>query len=145
MKHPPVPAALRARIETDPWARALAIQWLELGRGYCRTRLRLQPHMVNFLGYPHGGVIFTPADVTLGAASNSHGVDAVALSVTISYLSAVAPDATLVAEGRQLKQGRRAGFYAITVTTEDGAPVAAAQGIVHRVSAQRPVRRLASR
>ena len=134
MDHPPIAEALRARIENDPWARALAIQWLELRRGFCRARLRLQPHMVNFLGYPHGGVIFSLADVTLGAASNSHGEDAVALSVTISYLNAVAPSATLVAEGRQVKQGRRAGFYAITVTTEDGAPVAEAQGITHRVS-----------
>jgi acyl-CoA thioesterase len=135
MDHPSISDDLRLRIEDDPWARALDIQWLELRRGYCRTRLRLQPHMVNFQGYPHGGVIFTLADVTFGAACNSHGEDAVALSVTIDYLSAVAPRATLVAEGRQVKQGRRAGFYAITVTAEeDGTPVAAAHCVAHRVS-----------
>ena len=37
------------------------------------------------------------ADVAFGAACNSHGEPAVALSVTISYLAAVGPDATLVA------------------------------------------------
>lgn len=39
-----------------------------------------------------------------------------------------------MAEGRRVKQGRRAGFYAITVTTADGEAVAAAQGIAHRVA-----------
>lgn len=130
---PAISDELRARIESDPWARTLGLRYLELRRGYCRTSLTLQPHMVNFQGYPHGGVIFTLADITFGAACNSHGEDAVALSVTINYLSAVKPGVTLVAEGREVKQGRRAGFYTITVTGVDGAPVAAAHCIAHRV------------
>jgi acyl-CoA thioesterase len=134
MDHPAIADELRARIENDPWARTLGLRFLELRRGYCRTSLRLQPHMVNFQGHPHGGVIFTLADITFGAACNSHGEDAVALSVTISYLSAVTPEATLVAEGHQIKQGRRAGFYTISVMTEAGTPVAAAHCIAHRVS-----------
>jgi acyl-CoA thioesterase len=133
MEHPPIPDELRARIENDPWARALGLRYHELRRGYCRTSLTLQPHMVNFQGYPHGGVIFTLADVTVGAACNSHGEDAVALSVTINYLSAVSPGATLAAEGREVKQGRRAGFYTITVTTGNGTLVAAAHCVAHRV------------
>ena len=72
-----------------------------------------------------------------GAACNSHGEDAVALSVTINYLSAVKPGVTLVAEGREVKQGRRAGFYTITVTGADGAPVAAAHCLAHRVGSTR--------
>lgn len=121
------------RIQDDPWARTLGIRFLELRRGYCRVSLRLQPHMVNFLGYPHGGVIFSLADVAFGAASCSHGEPAVALSVTISYLAAVQPDSTLVAEGREIRRGRRAGFYEISVTGEDGALVAVAHCIAHRV------------
>ncbi|MBI2017233.1 MAG: PaaI family thioesterase, partial [Candidatus Rokubacteria bacterium] len=79
------------RIQDDPWARALGIRYLDLRRGYCRVSLALQPHMVNFQGYPHGGVIFSLADVAFGAACNSHGEPAVALSVTISYLATVGP------------------------------------------------------
>ncbi|HEU5321409.1 MAG TPA: PaaI family thioesterase [Methylomirabilota bacterium] len=134
MNPPPIPADLRARIEKEPWAHALGIEYLDLRQGYCRLRLRLQPHMVNFQGYPHGGVIFSLADVAFGAACNSHGVPAVALTVTISYLAAVPPEATLVAEGRQRQQGRRAGFYDITVSTEDGVPVAVAHCVAHRVT-----------
>jgi acyl-CoA thioesterase len=89
--------------------------------------------MLNFQGYPHGGVIFTLADVAFGAACNSHGETAVALSVTIDFLAAVTPEATLVAEASEVKQGRRAGFYEVRVTTEDGQVVAAAHCVAHRV------------
>ena len=131
--YPAIPAELRARIENDPWAHALGIQCLDLRRGYCRVGLTLKPHMVNFQGHPHGGVIFTLADVAFGAACNSHGADAVALNITISYLAAVKPGATLVAEARERKQGRRAGFYEVAVTAEDGTPVALAHSVAHRV------------
>lgn len=132
---PPIASALRHRIENDPWAKALGIEFLALGRGRCRLRLQLRSHMVNFQGYPHGGVIFSLADVAFGAACNSHGEDAVALSVTINYLAAAAPEAVLVAEAREVKQGRRAGFYQLSVATEDGHAIATAHAIAHRLSA----------
>jgi acyl-CoA thioesterase len=130
----PVPGALAARIQNDPWARALGIQYLTLGRGSCRLGLSLQPHMVNFQGYPHGGVIFTLADVAFGAACNSHGETAVALSMSISFLTAVPAGSRLVADAREIKQGRRAGFFQVNVTTEEGALVAEVHCIAHRVS-----------
>ena len=122
------------KIRAEPWARSLGIEYVEIRRGYCRLRLRLQPHMVNFQGFPHGGVIFTLADVAFGAACNSYGETAVALSVTIDFLAAVTPEAVLMAEAREVKQGRRAGFYEVRVATEDGQAVAAAHCVAHRVT-----------
>ena len=89
--------------------------------------------MVNFQGHPHGGVIFSLADVAFGAACNSHGEPAVALSMTISYLTTVPAGSRLVAEAREIKQGGRAGFYQVDVTSEQGVLVAQVQGIAHRV------------
>ena len=131
---PAIASEISDTIRAEPWARALGIEYVDIRRGYCRVRLRLQSHMVNFQGYPHGGVIFTLADVAFGAACNSHGETAVALSVTIEFLAAVTPEATLVAEAQEVKQGRRAGFYEVRVTTEDGQLVAAAHCIAHRVT-----------
>jgi acyl-CoA thioesterase len=129
-----LPAELAARLTSDPWARSLGIEFLELRRGYCRLALPLQPHMLNFQGAPHGGVIFSLADVAFSLACNSHGVPAVALSVTISYLAAAPPGGRLVAEGRERKQGRRAGFYDITVSTAGGTVVAVVHCVAHRVA-----------
>jgi acyl-CoA thioesterase len=128
-----VPAELRERILADPWARALGVELVELRPGYCRVALQLQPHMVNFQGMPHGGVVFSLADVAFGAACNSHGPAAVALTMTIGYLSAARPGARLVAEARERKQGRRAGFYDIMVTDDGGALVATVHCVSHRL------------
>ncbi|MEX2220628.1 MAG: hotdog fold thioesterase [Candidatus Rokuibacteriota bacterium] len=129
-----VPEALAARIARDPWAQALGIEFLELRRGYCRVALTLGSHMLNFEGYPHGGVIFSLADVAFGAACNSHGETSVALTMTISFLAAAAPGSRLVAEGRERRQGRRAGFYDVTVSTEAGVAVAVVHCVAHRVA-----------
>lgn len=120
-------------MQDDPWARALGIEFLEIKRGYCRLGLTLQPHMVNFQGSPHGGVIFSIADIAFGTACNSHGEPAVALSMTISFMTAASAGSRLVAEAREVKQGRRAGFYEVTVITEAGALVAQVHCVAHRL------------
>jgi len=130
----PVPAELAARMQDDPWAQALGVEYLEVRRGYCRLGLALQPHMVNFQGVPHGGVIFSVADIAFGTACNSHGEPAVALSMTISCLTAVAAGSRLLAEARQVKQGRRAGSYEVTVSTDGGTLVAQVHVVAHRVT-----------
>jgi acyl-CoA thioesterase len=120
-------------MQDDPWARALGIEYLEIRRGYCRLGLTLQPHMVNFQGFPHGGVIFSVADIAFGTACNAHGAPAVALSMTISFMTAVAAGSRLFAEARAVKQGRRAGFYEVVVSTVSGMPVAQVHCVAHRV------------
>jgi len=90
--------------------------------------------MVNFQGFPHGGVIFSVADIAFGTACNSHGDPAVALSMTISFMTAVAAGSRLVAEARQVKQGRQAAFYDVTVSTEGGVLVAQVHCVAHRLA-----------
>ncbi len=132
----PIPPELSASIQREPWAHALGVEYLELKRGYCRVALNLKPQMLNYQGSPHGGVIFSLADIAFGAACNSHGEPAVALSMTISFLAAVPANSRLIAEGRERKQGRRAGFYDITVSTDDGVLVAVVHCVAHRVPAR---------
>ena len=130
---PPIPADVAERVSSDPWARAIGVEYLAVARGYCKVALALAPHMVNFQGRPHGGVIFSLADAAFGAACNSHGEPAVALNVTISYIAAAEPGMRLVAECREVRQGRRAGFYDITVSAEDGRVIAFAHCVAHRI------------
>ena len=129
-----VPAVLRAQLEGEPWARTLGVEYEEIAPGYCRVALTLQPHMLNHRGFAHGGVIFSLADVAFGAACNAHGEAALALTMTITYLAAVAPGSRLIAEGRERKQGRRAGFYDIRVRSGEGVLVASVSCLSHRVT-----------
>jgi acyl-CoA thioesterase len=138
--HPP-PPALTERIAADPYGRWLGIELLELRPGYCRAGLTLAPHMTNFHGSPHGGAIFSLADFAFGGACNGHGEPAVALTVTIQFHAAARVGQRLVAEARETRQGKRAGFYAMTVTDEaDGTVVATCQAVSLRTDAHRPHR-----
>lgn len=133
--------ALRERIAADPYGRSLGIELLDLGPGYCRAALTLESHMVNFHGSPHGGVIFALADFAFGGACNGHGEPAVALTVTIQFHAAARVGSRLLSEARETRQGKRVGFYAMTVTDEaDGTVVATAQAVSLRTDAHRPQR-----
>jgi len=135
----PSPAALHERVATDPYGRWLGIELLDLQPGYCRAALTLAPHMANFHGSPHGGVIFSLADFAFAGACNGHGEPAVALTVTIQFHAAARVGRRLVAEAREMRQGKRAGFYAMTVTDEaDGTVVATCQAVSLRTDAHRP-------
>ncbi len=123
---------IREQVSRDPYAASLGIELLDLAPGYCRAAMRLTPEMANFQGNPHGGAIFSLADYAFGGACNARGEPAVALSVTIQFLAAVPPTARLVAEAREQRQGRRAGFYVMTVTAEDGTVVATCQAVALR-------------
>ena len=133
------PSALQERIAADPYGRWLGIELLELRPGYCRAALTLAPQAMNFHGSAHGGAIFSLADFAFGGACNGHGQSAVALTVTIQFHAAARAGRRLVAEARETRQGKRAGFYAMTVTDEaDGAVIATCQAVSLRTDAHRP-------
>ena len=113
-----------AALQREPWARETGVEYLEIGPGRCRVALTLRP--------PHGGVIFSLADVAFGAACNSRGGAWVALSMTISYLTAAPAGARLIALARERRRGRRAGFYDVTVSA-DGGTIAVVHCVAHRV------------
>ncbi|MGH7320672.1 MAG: PaaI family thioesterase [Candidatus Rokuibacteriota bacterium] len=125
---------VREQVGGDPYAGWLGIELLELEPGYCRAAMRLDPRMVNFHGDPHGGAIFSLADYAFSGACNVDGEPAVALSVTIQFLAAAMPGTRLVAEARVERQGRRAGFYRMTVTDETGGVIASCQAVAFRRS-----------
>jgi acyl-CoA thioesterase len=126
------PEDIRRRIAEDPYAAWLGIELLELAPGCCRAALRLRPELLNFHGGVHGAAIFSLADYAFSGACNAHGEPAVALTVTIQFLAAATPGARLTAEARATRQGRRAGFYAMTVTDEAGTVVATCQAVAVR-------------
>jgi acyl-CoA thioesterase len=135
----PSPSAIEARIAADPYGRWLGIELRELRPGYCRAALTIEPHMVNFHGSPHGGIIFSLADFAFGGACNGHGEPAVALTVTIQFHAAARVGRRLVGEARETRQGKRAGFYETTVTdTADGTIVATCQAVSLRTDTHRP-------
>ena len=110
----------------------MGIEVIDLARGYAKATMTIREDMLNFLGLPHGGAIFSLADAAFAAASNSHGQKSVALNVNISYLAAAQPGDRLYAQASEEKLGRRTALYTIRVTNEEDQAIAICQGLVYR-------------
>ncbi len=124
---------IRTKIEGDKFAQLMGIQLLDLKEGYSKLAMTVTGEMLNFHQVAHGGAIFALADAAFAAASNSHGITAVALSINISYRSPAKEGMKLTAEAQEESLGRRTALYHITVRTEEGRLIASSQGTVYRL------------
>jgi acyl-CoA thioesterase len=124
--------SVRKGLENDAYASHLGIELLALEAGYARARMPLETFHGNMYGMVHGGAMFSLADFVFQAASNSHGVVAVAVQANITYLQAPRGE-TLYAEAAEVSCTRRLATYSIRVTEEGDKLVATFQGTVYRM------------
>jgi acyl-CoA thioesterase len=122
-------------IERDRFAKHLGIEILEHGPGYAKARLELNRNHLNSVGTVHGGVLFSLADAAFSVASNSHGVVAVAIQASISYLRA-AGGGVLYAVAREAALSPKLAAYSIDVQDGSGSLIALFQGTVYRKTAK---------
>lgn len=115
----------------DKFARHCGIELLDLGAGWARTALRIEPHHLNGAGTVHGGAIFTLADFAFAVASNSHGPLAMGISTSVAFVKA-ATRGTLYAEAREQSRNPRLAAYTVQITDDAGDTVAIFQGMVYR-------------
>lgn len=117
--------------ERDRFAKHCGIELLEVGKGYAKARMKISEEHLNGVDLVHGGAIFTLADLAFAASCNSHGILAVAINVSISYLKAGTRGA-LIAEAEEVACNPRLGSYTIRVTDDEGDLVAIFQGMAYR-------------
>jgi acyl-CoA thioesterase len=120
------------KMQSDRYAELLGMELLDVRPGYSRVGMVIRDDMFNFNDLPHGGAIFSLADVAFAAASNAHGTVSVALNMEISYLRSVPSGTSLVAEATEEHLGRRTALYHITVSSEAGDLIASCHGVVYR-------------
>jgi len=123
---------LEKKIREDSYANFLGMKLEEVKKGYSKVSIRVKEDFKNFLGYVHGGLIFSLADQAFAAASNSHGKVSVALQMNISYVKAPSTGDTLFAEAEEEYSSSKIGLYRIKVKDNSGNLIAEAQGIVYR-------------
>lgn len=101
-------------------------------KDHARIRMTLRGEMMNGFGMTHGGMVFAFADSCFALTCNDPGGDGstitVASGVDVNFLAGTRAGQTLIAEGRLVAAAGRSAVYDITVTTDDGTPVAAFRG-----------------
>ena len=124
--------SVREGLENDAYASHLGIELLAIEAGYARARMPVKAFHGNMHGMVHGGAMFSLADFVFQAASNSHGVLAVAVQASITFLQAPRTK-ILYAEASEVSRTRRLATYSIRVTEEGDKLVAMFQGTVYRM------------
>jgi acyl-CoA thioesterase len=119
---------LRAQAEAEPIASFLKMRLLELSPGYARIAMKLTPEYLNFNELIFGGIIMAVADQAFAYASNSATPRSIASQFNIHFIAGAEVTDELIAEGRVIKSGRRAGISEMVITNRDGKLIAKATG-----------------
>ena len=94
--------------------------------------LELQPDSLNCWGTPHGGALFTMADVAAGMALLTRRQEVTfTVSSSIEYLSAAAGTGKLTAVGTVEKTGGHMGFSRTDIRDESGRLIAALRTVMY--------------
>ena len=110
------------RFGQNHFSHTLGVQILHANEGRCLIKLPVQPGHKQNLGFVHGGILATLADIAMGFAASSLQDDdhhVLTGELKISYLNPGIGD-EIYAEGITLKAGRKIVFVEAEVFTLTG-------------------------
>lgn len=119
-------------MQHDRFSQWLGIEILEVKEGYAKVQMTLREEMLNGFGIIHGGIAFSLADSAFAFACNNRNNLSVALDTSINFTKSTQPGDVLVAEAKEVHNGRNTGLYHITVTNQRGEAVAHFKGTCFR-------------
>jgi acyl-CoA thioesterase len=130
---PRTPEEMARAVAETMWAddrasAGLGMRIEAVGPGRAVLSMTVTAQMVNGHGICHGGFIFALADSAFAFACNSSGERAVAQHCTISFLRPGRLGERLRAEAVERVRKGRSGVTDVSVTGEDGEPVAEFRG-----------------
>ncbi|MEO7047027.1 MAG: hydroxyphenylacetyl-CoA thioesterase PaaI [Ferruginibacter sp.] len=118
----------------DKFSQWLGISIIEIAEGYSKIKMTVRPEMMNGLGIVHGGIAFSLADSCFAFACNSRNNLSVALDTSINFLKPIHIDDVLIAEAKEIHNGKSTGLYHITITNQKEHIVAMFKGTCYRTS-----------
>jgi acyl-CoA thioesterase len=118
----------------DLFSTWLGISVLDISSGYSKIQMTVRPEMINGFGIVHGGVAFSLADSAFAFACNNRNVPSVALDTSINFIKPVMVGDVLVAEAKELHNGKSTGLYHVTITNQSNHVVAVFKGTCYRTN-----------
>jgi acyl-CoA thioesterase len=119
-------------MENDLFSKWLGISVIEIKDGYSKIQMQVRPEMINGLGTVHGGIAFSFADSAFAFACNNRNILSVALDTSINFIKPIFVGDTLIAEAKEIHNGRSTGLYHITITNQHENVVAIFKGTCFR-------------
>lgn len=125
-------AVINHAMEKDLFSQWLGIQIVEIIEGYSKIKMTVRNEMMNGLGIVHGGIAFSLTDGAFAFACNSRNNLSVALDTSINFLKPVHVDDELIAEAKEIHNGKSTGLYQITIINQRDHVVAVFKGTCFR-------------
>lgn len=114
----------------DRFAAGNGMEVVEVRPGYARAEMTVEPRHLNAVGILQGGALFTLADLAFAAASNSHGVVALACQADITYFNALT-SGRLTAVAEEIARTRKLSTCLVRITDEHGGLAALFKGVAY--------------
>ena len=121
-------AVVAQLLQKDFFSQWLGIQVLEIKEGYSKIQMTLREEMLNGFDIIHGGITFSFADSAFAFACNNRNNLSVALDTSITFNKAAKPGDTLIAEAKELHNGKSTGLYLVYITSQRGEQIALFKG-----------------
>ncbi len=121
-------------MQNDLFSQWLGIEVLEVSEGYSKITMTVRPEMINGFGIVHGGIAFSFSDSAFAFACNNRNTLSVALDTSINFTKPVHVGDVLIAEAKELHNGKSTGLYHITVTNQHDHVVALFKGTCFRTN-----------
>jgi len=119
-------------MENDLFSQWLGITVINIKEGYSKIKMTVRKEMINGFGIVHGGVAFSLGDSAFAFACNNRNVLSVALDTSINFIKPVHVGDILIAEAKELHNGKSTGLYHITITNQKDHVVAMFKGTCYR-------------
>jgi len=114
----------------DPFARHMGFRLVEFGPGRAVVEMDIVAEHLNFMGYAHGGAVFSLADMAFGLAANSREHASIGIDAHIAYVRGVKAGDSLVATAEEVSRGRSTAVYRVDVS-RDGKTMSTFTGTVY--------------
>ena len=121
-------------MENDLFSQWLGIEVLDVKDGYSKIKMTVRKEMINGFGIVHGGIAFSLADSAFAFACNNRNNLSVALDTSINFTKPVHVGDILIAEAKELHNGKSTGLYHITITNQRDHIVALFKGTCFRTN-----------
>ena len=119
-------------MEYDLFSQWLGIEVMDVKEGYSKIKMTVRKEMINGFGIVHGGIAFALSDSAFAFACNNRNVLSVALDTSINFTKPVHVGDELIAEAKELHNGKSTGLYHITVVNQHHHIVALFKGTCFR-------------
>ncbi len=121
-------------MENDLFSQWLGIEVLDIKDGYSKIKMTVRKEMINGFGIVHGGIAFSLADSAFAFACNNRNNLSVALDTSINFIKPVHVGDVLIAEAKELHNGKSTGLYHITISNQNDHAVALFKGTCFRTN-----------